>query len=132
MKNTIFDVIKYTYYLSLIILLILYLFTGSLICFILYGDLGKQPNIISNPFGTSINHLIFFFYLSVHGFIVHIKYKKIIYTFPFLFCVSILFELLHFIIPNRAFELYDLFGNMFGVISAFFIFNFVKKLNIKN
>ena len=131
MKNTIFEVIKYTYYLSLIVLLILYLFPGSLIGFFLYGNLGKQPNLISNPFGTSINHLIFFFYLSIHGFIVHIKYKKIIFSFPFLFCVSILFELLHLIIPNRAFELNDLFGNSLGVIFAFLIINLIKKLIFK-
>ena len=128
MKNTIFEVIKYTYYLSLIVLLILYLFPGSLIGFFLYSDLGKQPNFISNPIGTSINHLIFFFYLGILGFIIYIKDKKIIYSFPFLFCVSILFELLHLIIPNRAFEFNDLFANSAGVISAFFIFNIIKKL----
>ena len=132
MKNTKFEVIKYIYYLSLIVLLILYLFPGSLIGFLIYGDLGKQPNLVSNPFGTSINHFIFFFYLSIHGFIVHIKHKKLIYSFPFLLCVSILFELLHLIIPNRAFEFNDLFGNFAGVVSAFFIFNIIKKLKIKN
>ena len=104
MKNNIFKVIKYTYYLSLIALLFLYLFPGSLIGFFLYGDFGKQPNLISNPIGTSINHLIFFFYLGILGFINYFKQKKIIYSFPFLFCVSI-FQLLHLIIPNRAFEL---------------------------
>ena len=123
--------IKYTYYISLIVLLLLYLFPGSLVGFFLYNDIGRQPNLISNPFGTSINHLIFFFYLSIHGFIVRIKYKKIIYSFPFLFCVSILFELLHLIIPNRAFELNDLFGNTAGVVSAFLIFNAIKKLIFK-
>ena len=127
MKNNIFEVIKYTYYLSLLTLLILYLFPGSLIGFFLYDNLGKQPNLISNPFGTSINHLIFFFYISIHGFIIHTKYKKIIYSFPFLFCASILFELSHLIIPNRAFEMNDLFANNIGVVSAFFIFNMIKK-----
>ena len=128
MKNTIFEVIKYTYYLSLIALLLLYLFPGSLIGFLLYGDLEKQPNFINNPLGTSINHLIFFFYLSILSFIIYIKHKKIIYSFPFLFCVSILFELLHLIIPNRAFELNDLFANSIGVIFAFFTYNIIKKL----
>ena len=131
MKNTIFDTIKNVYYLSLIILLLLYLFPGSLIGFFLYNDIGKQPNLISNPFGTSINHLIFFFYLSIHGFIIRIKHKKMIYSFPFLFCVSILFELLHLIIPNRAFEFNDLFGNTAGVVSAFLIFSVIKKLMFK-
>ena len=127
MKNTIFEVIKYAYYLSLIALLFLYLFPGSLVGFFLYGDLGKQPNLISNPFGASINHLIFFFYLSTHGFIVNLKYKKLIYSFSFLFCASIFFELLHLIIPNRAFELNDLLANSLGVVSAFFIFNLIRK-----
>ncbi len=127
MKNTIFEVIKYSYYLSLIALVILYLFPGSLVGFLLYGDLGKQPNFISNPIGTSINHMIFFFYLGILSFINLIKDKKLIFSFPFLFCVSILFELLHIIIPNRAFELNDLLANSFGVIFAFFIFKLMKK-----
>ena len=80
MKNTIFETIKYIYYITLIVLLLLYLFPGSLLGFFLYNDIGKQPSLISNPFGTSINHLIFFFYLSIHGFIIRIKYKKIIYS----------------------------------------------------
>ena len=128
MKNNIFEVIKYTYYLSLIALLILYLFPGSLIGFFLYGDLGKQPNLIPNPIGTSINHLIFFFYLGILSFIIYFKKKKLIYSFLFLFCVSILSELLHLIIPNRAFELNDLFANSTGVIFAFVIYNLIKKL----
>ena len=97
MKNTIFKAIKYTYYLTLIALLFLYLFPGSLIGFFLYGDLGKQPKLISNPFGNSINHLIFFFYLSILGFITQIQHKNN-FSFTFLFCVSIIFELLHLII----------------------------------
>ena len=127
MKNNIFEVIKYTYYLSFIALLILYLFPGSLISFFLYNDFGKQPTLISNPFGNSINHLIFFFYLSILGLFTHIKFKKLIYSFHFLFCISILFELSHLIIPNRAFEINDLFCNNIGVVSAFFVFNLFKK-----
>jgi len=127
MKNNIFEVIKYTYYLSLITLLLLYLFPGSLIGFLLYEDLGKQPKLISNPIGTSINHLIFFFYLSILGFITHLKYKKIIFSFTFLFCASIIFELLHLIIPNRAFELIDLLANGIGVILGFLMFNIIIK-----
>ena len=128
MKNTIFKTIKYTYYVTLIALLFLYLFPGSIIGFFLYGDLGKQPKLITNPLGTSINHFIFFFYFSILGFITQIKYKKIIFSFTFLFCVSIIFELSHLIIPNRAFELNDLFANCIGVILAFLIFNLIIKL----
>ena len=56
MKNSILYSFKYLFYFSLIVLLILYLFPGSLIGYILYGNFGKQPDLISNPIGTSINH----------------------------------------------------------------------------
>ena len=128
MKNTIFEVIKYAYYLSLMSLLILYLFPGSLIGFLLYGDLGKQLNLIPNPIGTSVNHLIFFFYLGILSFIIQFKHKKIIYSFPFLICISVLFELLHLIIPKRAFELNDLLANSAGVLFAFLTLIFIKKI----
>ena len=55
MKNIFFSTSKYLFYFSFITLLILYLFPGSLIGYFLYGNLGKQPDFISNPIGTSIN-----------------------------------------------------------------------------
>ena len=128
MKNNIFFYVKYLFYFSFIILLILYLFPGSLIGFFLYGDLGRQPDLISNPLVTSINHLIFFFYLSILGFLLRNNNKKFIYSFSFLFLISIILELLHYFIPNRAFELNDLYGNSLGVLMAYFVFNFLRKL----
>ena len=127
MKNTIFSTIKYLFYFSFVTLLILYLFPGDLIGYFLYGNLGKQPNFISNPIGTSINHLIFFFYLSILGFIFRKDQKKFINSFSFLFLISIILELLHYFIPNRAFELIDLYANSLGVLLAFFMLKFFKK-----
>ena len=128
MKNIFFSTSKYLFYFSLIILLILYLFPGSLIGYFLYGDLGKQPDFISNPIGTSINHLLFFFYLSILGFIFRSNQRKFINSFSFLFLISIILELLHYFIPNRAFELNDLYANSLGVMLAFLMFKFFKKL----
>ena len=128
MKNSILYSFKYLFYFSLIVLLILYLFPGSLIGYILYGNFGKQPNLISNPIGTSINHLIFFFYVSIIGFIFRINQKTFLNSFSFLFLVSITLELLHYLIPNRAFELNDLYANSLGVLLAYLIFRFFKKL----
>ena len=127
MKNNIFPIIKYLFYFSLIILLILYLFPGSLIGYILYGNLGRQPDFIPNPIGTSVNHLIFFFYLSILGFIFRSNQKKFINSFSFLFLISIISELLHYLIPNRAFELIDLYANSLGVLLAFFTLKLFKK-----
>ena len=127
MKNTIFFTLKNLFYFSFIILLILYLFPGSLIGYFLYGNLGKQPDLITNPIGTSINHLIFFFYLSILGFFLRNNNKKFIYSFSFLFLISIILELLHYFIPNRAFELNDLYANSLGVLMGYFIFKILKK-----
>ena len=128
MKNIFFSTSKYLFYFSFIILLILYLFPGSLIGYFFYSNLGKQPDFISNPIGTSINHLIFFFYLSILGFIFRSNQKKFINSFSFLFLISVILELLHHFIPNRAFELNDLYANSLGVMLAFLIFKFFKKL----
>ena len=123
-----FYIFKYLFYFSLIVLLILYLFPGSLIGYLLYGNFGKQPDLISNPIGTSINHLIFFFYVSIIGFIFRINQKTFLNSFSFLFLVSITLELLHYLIPNRAFELNDLYANSLGVLLAYLIFKFFKKI----
>ena len=128
MKNIFFSTSKYLFYFSFIFLLILYLFPWSLIGYFLYGNLGKQPDFISNPIGTSINHLLFFFFLSILGFIFQSNKKKFINSFSFLFLISIILELLHYFIPNRAFELNDLYANSLGVMLAFLIFKFFKKL----
>jgi hypothetical protein len=128
MKNTIFKLIEYSYYFSLIILFVLYLFPGSLIGYFLYGNLSLQPDFISNPIGTSINHLIFFVYLSTLGSTVRlIRGKNFLNSFFFLFFLSILLELSHWIIPNRAFEYYDLLANILGVAIAYLLINVFLK-----
>ena len=128
MKNIFFSTLKYLFYFSFITLLILYLFPGSLIGHLLYGNMGKQPDLISNPIGTSINHLIFFFYLSILGFIFRSNQKNFLNSFSFLFLISIILELLHYLIPNRAFELNDLYANSLGVVLAYLLFKFFKKI----
>ena len=127
MKNIIVSTSKYLFYFSFIILLILYLYPGSLIGYFLYGNFSKQPDFISNPVGTSINHLVFFFYLSTLGFIYRTNQRKFVNSFSFLFLISIILELLHYFIPNRAFELNDLYANSFGVLLAYFILKLFGK-----
>ena len=127
MKNTIFKLIECSYYFSLIILFVLYLFPGSLIGYFLYGNLGQQPDFISNPIGTSINHLIFFFYLSTVGLTIGLRNKKFLNSFSFLLILSVLLELSHWFIPNRVFEYYDLFANSIGVVIAYLLINIFLK-----
>ena len=126
MKNTIFKLTEYVYYFSLIVLLILYLFPGSLIGYFLYGNLGQQPNLIANPIGTSINHLIFFSYITVLAIIIRQKVKNIFTNYKIILFISCILEILHLIVPNRAFEFYDLIANIFGVVIVLLINSFIK------
>ena len=119
---------SYLYYFSLIGLLIIYLFPGSLIGYFLYGDFARQPDIISNPLGTSINHMFAFFYLSSIGLISHTRETLFNKTFAFLIVLSFLLELSHLFIPNRSFEFLDLFGNLIGTLLAIVILFFFKKI----
>ena len=131
MKNTIFKLLKYSYYFSLVILFILYLFPGSLIGYFIYGNLSQQLDLIPNPIGTSINHLISFIFLSSLAFIVRVREIKFINSFKFLFFTSILLEIFHYFIPNRAFEYYDLFANFTGVIVAYLFIQLILKIKMK-
>ena len=130
MKNNFFKLLEYLYYFSLTVLFILYLFPGSLFGYFLYGDLRQQPNIINNSIGTSINHLIFFTYISKLGLASRLKNKKFINSFQFLFFISIFLEFLHRFIPNRAFEYNDLLANTIGVVFAYLLIKFILKRKI--
>ena len=113
--------LKYIFHISILFLIIISLSPGSLIGYLLYGDWGIQPNLIENPFGTTINHFIYYFCVSLLGFFLYLRnknFKKIIYILLFL---SVVLEVLHFIVPNRSFQINDLLGNILGVILAYFI-----------
>ncbi len=126
MKNNVIKLIQYLYYLSLTSLLIIYLFPGSLLGFFLYGDFGKQPDLIKSPIGNSINHFIYFIYLTGLAAICNLKQVKILTSFVFLFFISIVLEISHLYIPNRAFELYDLISNIAGVFVAFIVYKILR------
>ncbi len=126
MKNTIFKLTEHVYYFSLLVLVILYLFPGSLIGYFLYGNFGQQPNLITNPIGTSINHLIFFSYITSLAIIVRLRVKNILTSFKIILFISGILEILHLIVPNRAFELYDLLANITGVTIVLLINSFIK------
>ena len=120
-------IVRYLYYFSLAGLLILYLFPGSLIGYFIYGDLGKQPDMIPNPMGTSINHALAFFYLSILGLMSYLRGPGFNQTIIFLIVLSLLLELSHLIIPNRSFQSLDLFANLLGTLLSIVIIFLYKK-----
>ena len=98
-----------------LILVIFYLYPGSLLGFFLYDDISIQPQI-TRDFLISSNHLYAFTILSIAGIVAYNKSNKINILIKYLLLLSILLEVFHIIIPNRNFELSDLFGNFLGVI----------------
>ena len=120
-------IVRYLYYFSLTGLLILYLFPGSLIGYFLYGNFSRQPDFIPNPLGTSINHALAFFYLSLLGLISFMKETNFKQNLIFLLILSVISELSHLIIPNRSFESLDLFANLLGTLLAIVIIFIYRK-----
>ena len=113
--------LKFIFHISTLFLIIISLYPGSLLGYLLYGDLSQQPDVIKNPFGTTINHFIYYAYVSLLGFFLYLKnqsFQKLVYG---LFILSVILEVLHFIIPNRSFQLGDLIGNILGVLVAYFV-----------
>ena len=113
--------LKYIFHISVLFLMIISLWPGSLIGFLMYRDWEQQPNLIENPFGTTINHFIYYLYISLLGFFLYLKnenFKKLVYG---LFFLAIILEVLQVIIPNRSFQIYDLLGNILGVMVAYFV-----------
>ena len=113
--------LKFIFQTLILSLIILSLFPGSLLGLFLYGDLGKQPNLIDNPFGTSINHFISYFLVSSLGLWLYLKSENFQRLFYGLFLLSITLEVLQLVIPHRSFQLYDLVGNFVGVLVAYFL-----------
>jgi len=113
------QILKFIFHISVFFLIIISLYPGSLLGYLLYGDLGQQPNLVNNPFGTTLNHFLYYFYVSLLGILLYLKtknLKKIVYGLLFL---SIILEALQFVVPNRSFQMGDLFGNILGVIVAY-------------
>ena len=114
-------ILKYIFHISTLFLIVISLWPGSLLGFLLYDDWERQPNIIKNPLGTTINHFIYYCYISLLAFFLYLKNENFTKLVCGLFFLSIILELFHFIIPNRSFQLEDLAANIFGVMVAYLV-----------
>ena len=120
---------KIGFYFTNIILITLYLYPGSIFGCFLYDNCHIQPQItkdfITRDFIISSNHFYIFVLLSILGVFSFHNTKKINFLSVYLFLLSIILELFHIIIPNRGFEMSDLFGNIVGVILVILIYKIV-------
>ena len=121
--NKISTLIFYSFNL---ILVIFYLYPGSILGCFLYKNCHKQPQI-TGDFYISSNHFYVFVLLASLGMFNYYNTNKIKALITYLFSLSIILELLHIIIPNRGFEWPDLFGNILGVIFIIIIYKIKNK-----
>ena len=110
-------------------LIFLYLFPGSLIGQVIYGNKKIQPQITPD-FIISSNHFYIFFLISVIGFLTFIKLNQIRPLIIYLILLSIILEFLHLLVPERSFQWSDLFGNLMGVIVVILIKKLINKYGV--
>ena len=115
-----------------LILIIFYLYPGSIFGCYLYNNCYVQPQITKNfifssKYLISSNHVYVFIILSFFGMLAYQGSNKVKFLITYLFSLSIILELFHLIIPNRGFEWSDLFGNILGVIFVIIIYKVKNK-----
>ena len=111
-----------------LILITFYLYPGSIFGQILHGNSSIQPQL-TRDFIISSNHLYVFIILSILGVIAYQNTNKIKFIIVYLFFLSIILELFHLIVPNRVFEMSDLFGNIIGVVLVIITYK-VKDMHV--
>ena len=107
------------------IFVILYIYPGSILGFLVYGEFHRQPQITKDFMSISSNHVYAFLALSLIGLISYYKSKKLL-IINYLILSSIILEVLHLVIPNRSFQYSDLFGNIIGVLLSILLINIFK------
>ena len=124
-----FSKYKIIFYLTNFLLIILYIFPGSLLGCVFFNDCTIQPQITSDLL-ISTNHLYAFAFISVIGFYTFTKSNHIKYLILYLIFLSIILEIFHLIIPERSFQSVDLLGNLLGVIIVIFIYSLINKYGV--
>ena len=112
-----------------IFLITLYLFPGSLVGWFIYGNKKIQPQITPD-FIISSNHFYVFALITVIGFFTFKNQNQIKNLIIYLVLLSLILEAFHLIIPERSFQLSDLFGNFLGVIVVIFVRKLINKYGV--
>jgi len=113
--------LKLIFNISVFLLILLSLFPGSIIGLLLYENVTYDPTSTQNFLFISLNHFITYFYVGLLGFFLYAKNKNLKKILYFLTFLSVILEISHALIPNRAFEINDLVSNILGVLVAYWV-----------
>ena len=119
---------KFIFHISNIILIIFYLYPGSIFGCFIYNDCGIQLQLTGDFLSDMIssNHVYVFIVISFLGFVSYSKKRTFKHIITYLFFISVFLELMHISIPERGFEIKDLTGNIVGVVISLIIFLIFK------
>ena len=95
----------------------------------IYGNKKIQPQITPD-FIISSNHFYVFIIISAIGFLSFKNQNQIKNLIIYLVLLSLILEILHLFIPERSFQLSDLFGNFLGVIVVIFVRKLINKYGV--
>ena len=113
--------LRILFHVLILILIILSLYPGSILGFLLLGDIRLQPQVTKDFLYISSNHFYVYFLISTLGFFSYLRDKRFKLVAIYLFFLSIILEVAHLIISERSFQIEDLTGNILGVLIAYII-----------
>ena len=113
--------LKKLFHILTLLLIILSLYPGNIIGFLIYGNIRYEPLLTKDFLYISSNHLYVYFLISTLGFFSYLRDRKFKLVVIYLFFLSIILEVAHLVIVERAFQIADLTGNILGVLIAYII-----------
>ena len=121
-----FSKFKIFFFVINLLLIVLYLFPGSLLGCVFFDDCKVQPQITPD-FIISSNHFYAFGLVTILGYLTFLNSEKLKQVLYYLLVISVLLEVFHIVIPERSFQWSDLFGNLLGVVVVIFVKNLINK-----
>ena len=113
--------LRILFHILTLLLIILSLYPGSILGFMLYGDIRLQPQFTKDFLYISSQHLFVYLLVSTLGFFSYLRDRKFNLVVIYLFFLSIILEVTHLVISERSFQIVDLTGNILGVLIAYTI-----------
>ena len=113
--------LRILFHILTLFLIILSLYPVNILDFLFYGDFRLNLQLTIDFLYISSQHLYVYFLISVLGFFSYLRDRKFKLIIIYLFFLSFILEILHFIIPKRGFEISDLVGNILGVLIAYIV-----------
>jgi VanZ family protein len=113
--------LRILFHILILILIIISLYPGSILGFLLYGDFKLQPQFTKDFLYISSQHFYVYLLVSTLGFFSYLRDEKFNLVVIYLFFLSIILEVAHLVISERSFQIEDLTGNILGVLITYII-----------